>query len=886
MSGQGADRATRTTRGAVWWLTAQTFAFGFTAALLGVVANAMFLAAYGARWLPVTYVLVAVAGVAVSAGIARASRRFDLVPVAVTVLGAATALFAGAWLVARDGEGAWVSGPLLVVFAVLIGLGFVFVGMQAGRILDIAGIKAQMPRIMAGFPVGAIAGGLLAGPLITWAGRTEGLLLPTTLAQGAFTALVWVTGRRYADRLVRPPAEPAPPTAAPARRGLASLLASRFVVLILGYQVLSALGSQLADYLVMDRAVARFPDSEDLARYVAGYTAVMNAVIILFLVVLAAPLLRRFGLRLGIAANPVVVTLFALLMVLVLAVAGGDSLALLLTVSAARIADLALSDGTTRTSVNAMYQVLPPASRVEAQATVEGMGVPVAVGISGVVILLVNLLPRPLPVTVAATVLVCAAWSWAAFVLHRAYRPALVDALHRRPVLDEEARLAATAEDVVAARRLAARGEAGAVRLALEVLGGMDQLAPLPELEPLTRDRDPEVRLAALAGLAAAGDEGARRRLTGEAAEAAGSTTSGVRVRAAAVVGRLEPADRAPLLAALLADRDVEVRAAALSAVTAEDAGVALGPALTALHQPTTAGAAAGALRDLGAAVVPALDEALSTAGPTAAPWVHRLVGAVAASPERDLVLVRHAAHADPALGLAVLRALAGRGPGAVDEATARAWVRADVARARALLALLVALEGGAGDGDGSRGDGSRDGGALRRALTDDVELHAARLAAALTAQHGTDLLAGALAVLGSGEGEVGVAVEVLDVVVGGEDAALAIGLLDPRLTAAERLQRLDRAGPVEGPRPSGRTDASRLIVEAPVDDGPSPWLRACAVWTAARGGRLAGYDLTAARSVDDPVLAEQLADGTGTLTRVQGPSDPGEPAAGVAVVP
>ena len=183
MTARAAGAARRTTQGAVWWLTAQTLAFGFTAALVGVVANAMFLDAYGSGWLPVTYIVVGGAGVAVSAGIASASRRFDLVPIAVAVLGGITAAFVAAWLVAGGGGGAWVSGPLLVLFAILIELGFVFVGMQAGRILDIAGIKATMPRIMAGFPVGAIAGGLVAGPLVTWTGRTEGLLLPTALVR-------------------------------------------------------------------------------------------------------------------------------------------------------------------------------------------------------------------------------------------------------------------------------------------------------------------------------------------------------------------------------------------------------------------------------------------------------------------------------------------------------------------------------------------------------------------------------------------------------------------------------------------------------------------------------------------------------------------------------
>ena len=100
---------------------------------------------------------------------------------------------------------------------------------------------------------------------------------------------------------------------------------SRFVALILAYQVLSALGSQLSDFLVFDRATAQYPATADLARFLAGYTAVMNVVTIAFLFVLAGPLLRRFGLRLGIAANPFVLTIFAVGMIVVLRASGGGA---------------------------------------------------------------------------------------------------------------------------------------------------------------------------------------------------------------------------------------------------------------------------------------------------------------------------------------------------------------------------------------------------------------------------------------------------------------------------------------------------------------------------------------------------------------------------------
>ena len=76
-------------RGAVGWLTAQAVVFGAMAALLGIVANAMFLDAYGSAWLPVTYIAIGAAGIVVSGAVARAAQRFDLLGIALVVLGGA-----------------------------------------------------------------------------------------------------------------------------------------------------------------------------------------------------------------------------------------------------------------------------------------------------------------------------------------------------------------------------------------------------------------------------------------------------------------------------------------------------------------------------------------------------------------------------------------------------------------------------------------------------------------------------------------------------------------------------------------------------------------------------------------------------------------------------
>ena len=220
------------------WLTAQALLFGAMAALLGIVANAMFLDAYGAGWLPVTYIAIGVAGIVVSGAVARDGaalrpRRASPSPCSAAPPSGSASPGSSRATDRRPGS----RSPLLVLFPILIQLGFVFIGGQAGRILDIAGIKASFPRIMTGFPVGAVLGGLLAGQLVSWFGRTEELLLATAVAQAAFAGLVWATGRRYADRLR---ATAAPPTTGDRAAGdrdhlsLRRLFASRFVALILG----------------------------------------------------------------------------------------------------------------------------------------------------------------------------------------------------------------------------------------------------------------------------------------------------------------------------------------------------------------------------------------------------------------------------------------------------------------------------------------------------------------------------------------------------------------------------------------------------------------------------------------------------------------------------
>ena len=157
-------------RGVLGLLTAQALAFGVSLALLVIPANSLFLSAYGAKWLPATYIAIAVVGTAASAVIARAARKTRLATVATFSLGALAAFYGVSWVVLSAG-GVWISALLLVLFPIALQLGFVFIGGQAGRLLDVRQLKERFPRIVTGFSLGFLLGGLLGIPLLSLLGR-------------------------------------------------------------------------------------------------------------------------------------------------------------------------------------------------------------------------------------------------------------------------------------------------------------------------------------------------------------------------------------------------------------------------------------------------------------------------------------------------------------------------------------------------------------------------------------------------------------------------------------------------------------------------------------------------------------------------------------------
>ena len=355
----GAERAARVAECAGSSLLAgQGFALGLTMAWIMIPASAIFLAAYGSELLPVTYIGAAVAGV-VSSIAARGG-----VPTAAARLGGDDESWPGCrsrswrrgWC-CRSSDADWVSFALLVLVPIVVPVGFIFVVGQAGMLLDVRVLKALYARVVAGFALGFVAGGLAGPPLLALLGRTESLLAAAAVGRGV---------------VPRPGGGDATQVSGGARRWSNTQTSTRSARRCARWRATATSCSSSRSRCCRrwrasgstsscsTSAARRYDDSDELARFISQFSAIAYGTDIVFLLVLAGLLLRRFGLRYGLTANAVgVLTLRRRDHRRRRPLLGSGATIVFVLIVAARVTDLTFSDGTSRTSLSAAYQAVP-----------------------------------------------------------------------------------------------------------------------------------------------------------------------------------------------------------------------------------------------------------------------------------------------------------------------------------------------------------------------------------------------------------------------------------------------------------------------------------------------------------------------------------------------
>ena len=857
----------------------QALALGLSTAWLIVPGNTIFLVRYGSGLLPVTYILAAVGGAAASVGLANALRRRPLVAVAATTLAGTALTLVAAWAMLRAGVEPAVF-VILVLAPLQVPIGMMFVLDQAGLLLDVRTLKAFYARVVAGFALGFVAGGLSASSLLDALGRTEHLVLCAAGAMTAFLVVLLATRRRYHDEL-----STVERVAVGERRPtLTTLTRNRYVVLIVAFQMLSAIESQWLDFLVFDRAARRYDDSEQLAQFIGRFAAITYGIDIVFLLVIAGALLRWRGLKLGLTANPSGVALVLIVVLVTTALQSSGAAGVFALIVAARGADIVLCDGMVRPSISAGYQAVHGSLRTLAQTAVEGLAVPVAIGISGAALLVIGwagAIDGPVLPLLTAAVVAC--WLVVSVALYRGYRDNLLSGLRQRLLVASDLTIEG-ANELSVVEGLIDSDDPGDVRLALDTLTSADHpdlsrhltrlaadAAPPVRVDALRRlrrlapdraadvarvaavagddelrsaafstlvahgrdsdlelfsaarhDASEDVRVAAHAGIARFGGAAGQAAVTDLVTQLTRSPITADRVVAGRIIGTRQLPVRScePVLAMLLTDADDDVIDTALDAVDSESVPALFDLLVRHLGRRRTAAAAVAALARADATALELIDAAI--ADPTLTASQHELLIRVCRSSPHagaDEIVRSHVDHSTREVGLAALVALAAM-PGAATQLPADRYamfLSSELEHAAWLLSARVMFENDPATTT------------LRTALDEELAVVIRRITAVLSLRYGSTALDRVTQQLARDDTQLhAVALEWLDVTLAGDERPV-VGLLDPGLSDRDRLRAVRRGGDVA----TSRADVLHDLIVDPERRWRRAWLQACAVHAA-----------------------------------------------------
>jgi HEAT repeat protein len=534
-----------------------SFAMGAATVFFETAASALFLARFGSGALPYVYVVAALLNTGTGLLYARIQ---DRVPFSRLMTGTLWFLLVSVAAL-RVGLGltgaAWLLFLLLVWYRALSILTDLEYWAVAARLYDVRQAKRLFGVIGSGEVVARIAGSF-AVPLVVGAFGVASLVLLSAAALGACLVLA-----AFVLRLIppAPDARTAKGAAASAPRpGLAGLLRSGYLRVIILLAFFGVLAKYLVDYAFLEQMRSRYADAKSLATFFALFSGFSQVASLLTRVLVSGRLLSRFGVRGGLTVLPSAHVACTALIVVAGFFPRTAGFVFWLVISNQAIYKT-LKHPIDNPSFKVLYQPLGKDQRLSTQIAVETLVTPLTIGLAGGLMLLFSKVIPYDPVVFSWLMLaVFGGWEIMAKGAGHEYLDALVRALKAR-VVDDEPFVYGDAKSLAVLRKTLGSDQPADVLFALDLL----EKARASELEPalirLVDHPAPDVRRAALLRLEAMGAHGA---LAPAATRASGDPVPAVRAVAIRAVCALAGREAWALAVKALDDPSAEVRRGAL----------------------------------------------------------------------------------------------------------------------------------------------------------------------------------------------------------------------------------------------------------------------------------------------------------------------------------
>jgi AAA family ATP:ADP antiporter len=474
-------------------LTLQYFFLGAAFVFTQTTAFALFLTEFGAQYLPLVYIAIAV-GASLAAYIyLKLGEHLALSKLLKANLASLTVISLGLRLGLLLPQAHWVIFILPVWFQILANFEILAIWTMAGRLLDVRQGKRLFGLIGAGNWLAIAAGGFIVSPIVAALG-TQNLLVLAAISLAAGIVVQLITLREYGKPLE---ALSAPDPATVEKPRDTGILRSRYVILFIMLVIVWWVGLYFVDNIFYDRAVLQFPDPNQLASTLGNLFAAIGVLGLIITTFFTGPVLNRFGLKTGLLVLPVI--LVASIGGLAIGgVLGLTATALFAFAALAKITDISFGFTLDLSAHNLLFQPLPASQRANVQTLADGIVQPLAIGLAGLLLLLFNTILGFRAIQLSFVFLVIAAiWIIIVIALQHEYPAALRRALEKR-------RLGASLNAFVdqaygnVLRQSLASPHPAVVIYSLNLLQQSDPTALTYILPNLLKHSSPEVRQTAL----------------------------------------------------------------------------------------------------------------------------------------------------------------------------------------------------------------------------------------------------------------------------------------------------------------------------------------------------------------------------------------------------
>lgn len=479
-------------RRTVYLMLAQYFFLGAAMLFAQTISMPLFLEYWGASYIPLTYIGIAVVVSTITAIFLKISERVTLA----RWLWSTLLFIAITTLLLRIGlaiaPSKWLALLLPIWTQTLINLAVLAFWTLASDIFDVRQGKRLFGLLNAGSWLSYVVAGPFAGGLANTLG-TENLYIVV-----AICFFIAISIQSIILKSVKKPQSQSIDSTPQIQQPVSALFRNRYILLVFGLAAIWRVAYFVMDAIFYNMTSIQFPDTAESAGFIGGFFSMVGLLGFITDTFLTGRIISKYGLWAGLLTTPIALIASMSGFASIGLFASSWTLGLFWFAIAGKFNNEGLGFTLDQSASSILYQPISDTLRPRARAIGEGIIQPAAIGIAGLLlVLLSNILKFDVIMLSFVYILLAVGWLVLSIVLAGSYPKQLVEAINKRRFKREELINVEEINTQILLKSLRSEHE-GTVIYSLDLLEEINHPKLKSELIPLLGHASSKVRVSVL----------------------------------------------------------------------------------------------------------------------------------------------------------------------------------------------------------------------------------------------------------------------------------------------------------------------------------------------------------------------------------------------------